>query len=213
MITVNDDRPPDTRSDLGPGMEQFHHPRPVRHGSRPTLAREFLMRGLSGVVVEIGAGDGVKFALYPPEVHEITAVEPQADLCDTARRGSRDARVPVRVVPGALDDLPVPAESVDVVICSLTLCSAPRPERTLQEIARVLRRGGELRFYEHVRSCHPLVALAQRLVGPLWARAAGGCRPARDPVGAVAAAGFVLDGLDRSDFDHVAHVLGVARRP
>lgn len=213
MITLNDDQPPDTWSDLGPGMEQFHHPRPVSRGRCPTPARESLMAGLSGAVVEIGAGDGVKFRFYPAEVHEITAVESHPILCDTARQGCQGARVPVRVVSGTPGALPIPDGSADAVVCSLTLCSVPRPGEALREIMRVLRRGGEFRFYEHVRSANPLVALAQRLVSPIWSRAAGGCHPARDTVRSIVAAGFVLDRIDRSDFDRIPHVLGAAHRP
>ncbi|GAA3585676.1 hypothetical protein GCM10022419_079630 [Nonomuraea rosea] len=40
------------------GMEQFHHPRPVRTGPAPTPQRLRLMAGLSGRILEIGAGDG-----------------------------------------------------------------------------------------------------------------------------------------------------------
>lgn len=79
------DRPPDVRY---AGIEQFHHPRPVSWGGRPTPVRERLLSGVSGFVLELGAGDGVKFLLYPPEVLEITVVEPDPASRETGREGS-----------------------------------------------------------------------------------------------------------------------------
>lgn len=200
-------QPPDT----SPGMEQFHHPRVVCRHSRPTPARASLMRGLSGSVVEMGVGDGVKFRFYPAEVREITAVDPDPALCETAREGC--AGVPVRVLTGSFSHLPLPDGRADAVVCSLTLCAVPRQDETLREIMRILRPGGELRFYEHVRSANPLAALTERLVGPLWSQTSGGCHPARDTLKAIATAGFTVERAERFDFDHIAHVLGVASRP
>src|SRR3981081_3177019 len=48
--------------------------------------------------------------------------------------------------------LPVEDGSVDAAVDSLVLCSVPDVAAALAEIRRVLRPGGELRFFEHVRS-------------------------------------------------------------
>ncbi|WP_157249217.1 class I SAM-dependent methyltransferase [Nonomuraea typhae] len=192
---------------MPPDIEQFHHPRSAR-----TPAREALLAGLTGAVVEIGAGDGGKFRHYPATVTEITVVEPDALLCQTAREGCAGSAVPVRIQTGGLDRLPLPGGSADAVVCSLVLCCAPRLSVTLGEVMRVLRPGGELRFYEHVRSANPFVAFTERIIGPIWAQAAGGCHPARDTVRAIREAGFVIDQVKRLDFDRISHVLGIARR-
>ncbi|MET8158416.1 hypothetical protein ABZT47_18740 [Sphaerisporangium sp. NPDC005289] len=93
---------------------------------------------------------------------------------------------------------------------SLGMASAARA--ALAEVRRVLRPGGRLHFYEHQRSEHATLRLAERLVtAPVWSRVAGGCHPARDVLAAMTAVGFAIDGLDRFQFFHVNHVLGVAR--
>ena len=38
--------------------------------------RRELLAGLSGRVVEVGAGDGRNFVHYPPEVRDVLAIEP-----------------------------------------------------------------------------------------------------------------------------------------
>ncbi|MFG1707862.1 class I SAM-dependent methyltransferase [Nonomuraea sp. M3C6] len=204
------EQPPDVRF---AGIEQCHHPRPVSWDGGPTPERERLLSGVSGAVLELGAGDGVKLLLYPPQVVEITVVEPDAGLLDLAREGSRDCHVPVRFLEGPYERLPVPTGSVDVLVSSLVLCCVPRLDETLNEIMRVLAPGGELRFHEHVRSSKPLVALAERLISPIWSLAAGGCHPARDTVQTIAKAGFAIERIDRFERDGITHVLGAARRP
>ncbi|MBF8188793.1 class I SAM-dependent methyltransferase [Nonomuraea sp. K274] len=203
--------PPDTGVLLGTGMEQFHHPRPVCAGDRPTAQRRRLLAGMSGRVMELGAGDGVKLTCYPGDVDEIVLVEADPFLRAAAKSVAVGVTTPVRILDGDLARLPVPDASCDAVVCSLVLCCAPCPLETLSEVRRVLRPGGELRFYEHQRSDRPAVALAAGLLTPLWSRLAGGCHPARDTLAAVQRAGFVVNALDRFAFRHVGHILGVAR--
>lgn len=193
-------------------MEQFHHPRPVGTGHhetlRPTPERARLLDGLSGTVLEIGAGDGVKLACYPPGVDEIILVEPDGFL----RAAATNTRIttPLRILDGDPGRLPVADASCDAVVCSLILCCSRRPRQTLDEIRRVLRPGGRLRFYEHQRSARPIVAMAQTLVTPIWSRAAGGCHPARDTVATIEQAGFAIDDLHRCTFRQIDHVIGTA---
>ncbi|MEV0351483.1 methyltransferase domain-containing protein [Nonomuraea sp. NPDC050680] len=107
--------------------------------------------------------------------------------------------------------MPVPDASCDVVVCSLILCCSSRVAETLREIRRVLRPGGELRFYEHQRSDRWPVALLSGLVTPIWSRAAGGCHPGRDILAEMEQAGFGAESLDRFVFGGFDHVVGVAR--
>ncbi|MFE3453736.1 class I SAM-dependent methyltransferase [Nonomuraea sp. NPDC059194] len=192
-------------------MEQFHHPRPVRIGSRPTPQRERLLGGLTGRVLEIGAGDGVKITCYPADVEEIVLVEGDPFLRAAAQLAADLVTTPVRVLDGGLTRLPVPDASCDAVVSSLVLCCSPSAIATLQEVRRVLRPGGELRFYEHQRPGNQVIAVCENLVSPLWSRALGGCHPARDTLAAIQHAGFAVHGVERFAFRRVSHVLGTAR--
>ncbi|MFJ4879362.1 class I SAM-dependent methyltransferase [Streptomyces sp. NPDC088745] len=183
--------------------------------------RAELLAGLSGRVLEIGAGNGLNFAHYPPAVAEVVAVEPERSLRRLALEEARRADVPVDVVPGAAEALPVKSEAYDAVVLSLVLCSVRNVERALAEAKRVLRPGGELRFFEHGRDERCAMALLQRgLDRTVWPLLFGNCHTSRDPLAAIRAAGLELGAHRRLDIPgkgprlpSSACVLGVARRP
>lgn len=153
------------------------------------LRRE-LLAGATGRVVEVGPGNGINFPYYPATVSEVIAVEPEPYLRAQAEKAASRAPVPVRVVSGVADALELAPHSVDAVIACGVLCSVPDQAAALAEFRRVLRPGGELRFYEHVRSRRPGFARWQGMVNPLWKRMFGGCHADRDTLGAIERAGF-----------------------
>jgi ubiquinone/menaquinone biosynthesis C-methylase UbiE len=182
--------------------------------------REELLASLSGRVIEVGAGTGLTFPHYPPEVSEVVAVEPEPYLRKQAVLAARAAPVPVRVVSGVAERLPVASGSFDAAVVSLVLCSVTDQARALEELARVLKPGGELRFYEHVRSDSHRFARVQMLVDRVWPWFAGGCHTSRDTLAGIAQAGFAIERVRRFRFPDTAvpaptapMVLGVARAP
>ncbi|MBT2385258.1 class I SAM-dependent methyltransferase [Streptomyces sp. ISL-11] len=183
--------------------------------------RRRLLAGLSGRVIEIGAGNGLNFTHYPGTVSEVVAIEPERRLRRLAVEAAVRAGVPVDVVPGTAEALPVKSEAFDAAVVSLVLCSVRDVRRTLAELRRVLRPGGELRFFEHGRARGPVLATTQRALDrTVWPLLFGGCHTARDPLASIEAAGFELGDYRRlripqggvptpaSEF-----VLGVALRP
>jgi ubiquinone/menaquinone biosynthesis C-methylase UbiE len=175
------------------------------------LRRE-LLAGASGRVVEVGAGNGINFEHYPASVGELIAVEPEPYLRRQAQKAAVDAPIPVRVVPGVAASLGLEQDAVDVVVVCGVLCSVPDQHLALLEFRRVLRAGGELRFYEHVRSRRPGFARWQRLIDLAWSRVMGGCHTDRDTLAAIAGAGFRLERCRGFGFPAEAHVYPVAPR-
>lgn len=183
--------------------------------------RRELLSGLTGTVLELGAGGGANFEHYPSTVSEVIAVEPEPYMRQKATEAAQRAAVPITVVEGVAEALPAADGSVDAAVACLVLCSVPSQAAALAELRRVLRPQGELRFYEHVLSQRPGVARSQRLVDRLfWPRAFGGCHTARDTAAAVSAAGFAIEKQRRLwlaplpiAIPVATHVLGSARRP
>lgn len=179
--------------------------------------RQRLLAGVSGRVVEVGAGNGLNFPYYPPSVTEVAAVEPEPYLRDRAREAAVDAQVPITVLAGTAEALPLEDDSVDVGIASLVLCSVDDPAQALAELRRVIRPGGELRFYEHVAAPSGWFRRGQRAFDLFWPYVAGGCHACRDTEAEIIRAGFEIDERDSFSFRPLPvvlptapHVLGIA---
>ena len=148
--------------------------------------------GLSGRVLEIGAGAGTNFANYPSSVEKVIAVEPEPRLATHARAAAAAAPVPVEVI-GQTAEAFSDAEPFDVVVCSLVLCSVRDPAGVLRRIYSLLRPGGELRFLEHVASAGGRGRVQQFADATLWPRLFGNCHTHRDTERAIIDAGFQMD--------------------
>jgi ubiquinone/menaquinone biosynthesis C-methylase UbiE len=181
--------------------------------------RRRLLEGLAGRVVEVGSGHGLNFPHYPATVTEVIAIEPEPTLRAAAEKAALDAPVPISVRAGTADALPLEDGSMDAAVASLMLCSVPDQGSALAEMRRVLRDGGELRFYEHViASRQPLRGFLQLLDrSRIWPTLAAGCHPARDTGAAIEAAGFTMERYERFGFaagpmqPKIPHILGTAR--
>lgn len=204
-----------------PWFARFYTRMVAREDERGREHRRRLLDGAAGEVLELGAGTGANFAFYPSEVTRVVAIEPEPYLRAQATRAAKEAPVAVELVDALAEPLPFPDASFDAAVASLVLCSVPDQPRALAELHRVLRPGGELRFYEHVHARRQptrgvLVALDRTTI---WPRVAGGCHPTRETGRAIEQAGFAIERCDRFGFapsrlqPPIPHILGLARRP
>jgi ubiquinone/menaquinone biosynthesis C-methylase UbiE len=183
--------------------------------------RDQLLAGLTGQVIEVGAGNGMNFAHYPAEVTHVLAVEPEPRLRALAAEAAGSAEVAIEVVEGTAGRLPAGDGTFDAAVASLVLCSVPDVPAALAEIRRVLRPGGQLRFFEHVRADTPGLARVQRVLdATVWPRVGGGCHAHRDTLTAIEAAGFAIERVEhlhipvtRIPAPTSPHILGTAIRP
>jgi ubiquinone/menaquinone biosynthesis C-methylase UbiE len=211
-------------------MAAFRHPvfarfyakvaGPALERAGATRYRERLLAGLTGEVVEIGPGNGLNFPHYPREVTRVLAVEPEPDLRALAQDAARSAPVRIDVVAGRAERIPAEDASFDAAVVCLMLCSVADQYAALVELRRVLKPGGELRFFEHVQAQSSQMRRVQRVVdATVWPLLAGGCHTGRDTRSAIEAAGFTIKELDTFAFPETripspsaTHILGTAER-
>ncbi len=131
-----------------------HEPESLRQLRRENLA------GLSGRVLEVGAGTGTNFEFYPGTVTEVVAVEPERRLAALAQEAAGRASVPVTVGTDTVEQF-LTDQPFDAVVCSLVLCSVDQPDDVVRQLLSLLRPGGELRYLEHVAGGGPRARTAE----------------------------------------------------
>lgn len=157
------------------------------------------LAGLTGRVLEVGAGTGTNFAYYPATVTEVVAVEPERRLAPQARKAAAKAPVPVTVSPGTVERFLSDGDGkpFDAVVCSLVLCSIDDPDSVLRQLFSLVRPGGELRFLEHVGSTGLRGRLQKVADATVWPRLMGNCHTHRDTEASIVGAGFAVQGARR----------------
>lgn len=90
----------------------------------------------------------MNFPYYDPEkVSTLYALEPNPGMVRLAKRKAHQTlNIEFLDLPG--ERIPLENESIDTVVSTFTLCTIPGIVDAIQGIARVLRAGGELLFFE-----------------------------------------------------------------
>ncbi|GAC1464492.1 MAG: class I SAM-dependent methyltransferase [Ktedonobacteraceae bacterium] len=156
--------------------------------------REEVVGQAHGVVLEIGAGNGLNFAFYDPAtVERVEASEPDSAMLSYARKRAAVARVPIHLTQASVESLPFADESFDSAVVTLVFCSVGDPSGGLSEVKRVLKPGGALLMVEHVRANRAIGATMQAIVTPITRLVAGNCHWNRDTEKTVKQAGFKIE--------------------
>ncbi|MCX2726344.1 class I SAM-dependent methyltransferase [Thermomicrobium sp. 4228-Ro] len=158
-----------------------------------------------GWTLEIAIGTGRTIPLYA-ERATVIGLELSSGMLAHAKRRLATARVPVFLIRGDAQRLPIRNDSIDVVISILSLCTIPDDRRALAEAYRVLRPGGKLLLVEHVRSPNGLVRAVQHLLDPLSVRFAHD-HLLRDPLDHLQEIGFRVLDVERRALGIVERVL------
>jgi ubiquinone/menaquinone biosynthesis C-methylase UbiE len=114
--------------------------------------RKGLLADAKGRVLEIGAGTGANLPWYGPEVESLTMTEPSTPMLRRLERRVSELGSAATVLRAPAEDLPFESGAFDVAVSTLVLCGVDDQPRALRELRRVLRPGGTLLFFEHVRA-------------------------------------------------------------
>ena len=166
--------------------------------ARPKMRqREKLVPLASGRVLEVGMGSGLNLPFYDARrVTKVWGLEPSPEMSKMASAAVEAVAFDVEFVSAGGEQIPLDSESFDTVLMTFTLCTIPDAERALREIARVLKRGGQLLFCEHGAAPDAGVRRWQNRINPLWRRLAGGCHLNRDIPGLIRRGGFEITRMD-----------------
>ena len=165
-----------------------------------------LFRKIRGETLLVGAGTGNDFKFMPPGLH-IVAVDISPKMLERAARkvGGYAGSIELREMDA--QHLDVMDATFDTVVTVCTFCSVPKPIVGLRELYRVLKPGGQLLMFEHVRSQIGPLGLLMDLMTPLASRVGPALN--RDTVGNVQKAGFDLRRVENVYLDIVKTIEAV----
>jgi len=155
-------------------------------------ARRQMLEGLTGKILEIGAGTGANFQYYSPQA-QVTAIEPSQHFLKRARNKIALAQASIELKGADAEELPFPDDTFDAAVATLVFCTIPYPLQALSEVQRVTRAGAPLLMIEHVQATTPGKRLLLNLWNPCQKFLAGGCNVNRDTEATVRAAGWQVE--------------------
>ena len=158
--------------------------------------RKRVISAAQGRVLEIGIGSGANIPFYGSSSREVIGLEPAPRLIAMAKHASSKSGLPVTLIEGSSEAIPLDSASVDTVVSTWTLCSIPDAVVALREMRRVLKPGGRFLFSEHGLAPDPGMQRWQNWLDPAWKRLAGGCHLNRAINRLVEEAGFQIEQLD-----------------
>jgi ubiquinone/menaquinone biosynthesis C-methylase UbiE len=132
-------------------------------GPNPAIEREepivqaMLSDLPAGTALDAACGTGRHASALAKRGHRVIGVDTTAEMLAIARVKVSDADFRL----GRLEDLPVEAESIDVLTCALALTHVPKLEPVFREFARVLRPGGQAVLSD----MHPLMTMTGGVAG------------------------------------------------
>jgi len=164
------------------------------------------------VVLDLGSGGGIDVLLSARRVGptgKAYGLDMTPEMHDLALRNQAEAGVAnAEFLLGAIEDIPLPDASVDVIISNCVVNLSPDKDAVLREAFRVLRPGGRFAISDIVLR-RALPEPVQRLVG-LWTGCIAGALVEADYTAKLTAAGFVDVGIeathvfDRADLTSMA---------
>jgi ubiquinone/menaquinone biosynthesis C-methylase UbiE len=165
-----------------------------------------LFAKMRGATLMVAAGTGNDFRFFPPG-QSIIAIDISAKMLE--RAAQKAAAYPGTFTLRQMDvtELEFPDDTFDTVVTVCTFCSVPKPIAGLRELRRVLRPGGQILMFEHVRSRIGPLGVFLDLMTPLSRRLGPDLN--RDTVGNLRNAGFRIRREENVYLDIIKIIEGV----
>lgn len=95
-------------------------------------------------LLDVGCGSGQIAIPAAKKGLKVTGVDIAENLLEHARQRASEAKLNVNFRVGDAENLPLAANHFDIAVSMFGAMFAPRPEKVVQEFARVLKSGGKL---------------------------------------------------------------------
>lgn len=165
-----------------------------------------LFRHMAGRILFVAIGTGIEIKHFPPGL-DIVGVEINEEMLQKARARQHQYSGKLTLLKADVLNLSFLSDSFDTVVTSCTMCSVPDPLRALRELHRVLRPGGKLLLFEHVRSRNPILGWALDLMTFFTRR--GGTLMNRDTLDSVIKSGFCITHIESVFLDIILSIRAV----
>jgi ubiquinone/menaquinone biosynthesis C-methylase UbiE len=162
--------------------------------------KQRLFANMRGATLMVGAGTGNDFKFFPPNMH-VVAIDISPKMLERAARKAVSYQGSIELREMDVCELEFPEATFDTVATACTFCSVPKPVIGLRELRRVLKPGGQLLMFEHVRSAIGPLGILLDLMTPICRRV--GPELNRDTVGNVQKGGFRLRRVENVYLDVV----------
>lgn len=132
--------------------ERFHGFADLYDQARPRCpekVKEILLRYLGkapALVVDMGCGTGLSTTIWSEASSKVIGIEPSTDMVKIAEEKSADLDN-VAFISAFSDHTGLESDCADIVTCSQSF-HWMNPERTLNEVARILKKGGIFATYD-----------------------------------------------------------------
>ena len=151
----------------------------------------------AGNVLEIGAGSGANFVHYDAaRVDKLYALEPNPGMIRLAERQQLKTQLNIEFIGLPGERIPLEDGSVDTVVSTFTLCTIPGILEAVRGLARVLKPGGRLIFFELGLSPDREVQRWQKRLEPLQHRLFQGLHLTRDIPALIVQGGFQIEQME-----------------
>ncbi|MDA8216310.1 MAG: arsenite methyltransferase [Dehalococcoidales bacterium] len=145
------------------------------------------------VVLDLGSGGGIDVLLSARRVApggKAYGLDMTDEMLELARKNARQAQMEnVEFLKGRIESIPLPDNSVDVIISNCVINLSADKDAVLGEVYRVLKPGGRFAVADVVVQGNPLPAAARDLMA-LWAGCIAGALTEDEYRQKLASAGF-----------------------
>jgi ubiquinone/menaquinone biosynthesis C-methylase UbiE len=165
-----------------------------------------LFAKMRGATLMVSAGTGNDFRFFRPG-QSIIAIDISPKMLARAAAKAAEYHGTIDLREMDVCQLPFPDDKFDTVVTVCTFCSVPKPVSGLRELHRVLKPGGQILMFEHVRSRIGPLGVFLDLMTPLSRRVGPDLN--RGTVGNLQKAGFKIRREENVYLDIVKMIEGV----